>query len=630
MKLPISWLKEYVDIPASITELSDKFTAIGHMQDHLPETVAGDTVLDLEVRQNRSDCLSIIGLAREISSVLKTKLKLPRELKEHTFNLPSTSQVDILDTDLCYRFNTVQINGVSIKESPVWLKNRLEAYGIKSINNVVDITNYVMVEIGEPLHAFDIAKLKQPHLIIRRAQKGEIITVIGGKKITLTDQDLVVASEEKPVALAGIIGGDRDSISITTKDILLESATYNQASIRRSSLRHSLRTEASLRHEKFLHPTLSEIALKRAVALIEEIAGGTAVSNTDSYPTPTKNVSIDLRIDRLNYLGGVVISLETAQEILERLSISTKIKSNSVLECAIPYFRTDIQMEEDLIEEVLRINGYEEIPNHLPYVPAPNDIQSPSYVLEEEIRNVMVSAGFDEQITEPLVNETVSVRKSIVLENSLNADKSMLRTTLKGNLLKCIDEQKKYRKDTINLFEIGNVYYFSSNKYIEEKTLSGISAGPTTTYSKMKGVVEYVFNRLGYEYDSTLAKIERILPGNHTYFFEILIQKLLTQKKLTTKNVYTNPPHVILEDLSIIVPATCRVGELIAQLVKSSPLVMQVALGEDPRDVQNGNKSVFLHITYHNEKKSLSADDIKPAKQALVKIITDNFNGRLR
>ncbi|MEK9179591.1 MAG: phenylalanine--tRNA ligase beta subunit-related protein, partial [Patescibacteria group bacterium] len=319
MKVPLNWLKEYVDIPADVSVVSDLFTAIGHMQDHQPEVVVGDTVLDLEVRQNRSDCLSILGLALELSAVSEKPLRVPRAYESEMPKAPLKSTIDIKDEDLCYRFNTVTIEGISVKESPEWLKNRLEAYGIKPINNVVDITNYVMVEIGEPLHAFDLGVLQKPVLIIRRAVKGEKLAALNGKVLNLTSEDLIVSTEKEPVALAGIIGGTKSSITSKTTRILLEAATYNQAGIRRTSLRHSLRTEASLRHEKFLHPYLAEQGLKRAIEMILEICGGILGDHTDCFTKKNEETKVTMRMSRLEYLCGVHVPFDTVVGILSRL-----------------------------------------------------------------------------------------------------------------------------------------------------------------------------------------------------------------------------------------------------------------------------------------------------------------------
>lgn len=302
MKIPLNWLKEYVELPSDVEELTQKLTAIGHMQDKKPEKIGDDTVIDLEVRQNRPDCLSILGIAREVAAVTNRGLKVPStssvmlsaesvdqhqsEQKILKFRLHrecSTKSAQVQDDtlsiqntahELCKRFNAHRIRvdrSQSTVDSPSWIKDRLQAYGIKTISPLVDITNYVTIELGEPLHAFDIRHVEDGTIVIRRAKEGEKLTILGGKVLTLTTDDLVISSKSKALSLAGMIGGAVSGVHPDTTEIVLEAATYNQASIRRSSIRHSVRTEASTRHEKFLHPHLAEIALQRAASLIVEI-----------------------------------------------------------------------------------------------------------------------------------------------------------------------------------------------------------------------------------------------------------------------------------------------------------------------------------------------------------------------
>ncbi|QQG43910.1 MAG: phenylalanine--tRNA ligase subunit beta [Candidatus Roizmanbacteria bacterium] len=627
MKLPINWLKEYVKVD-NPQELIEKMTSIGHMQDGSPKNVNGDIVYDLEIRQNRPDCLSIIGLAREAAAILNKKLKNPlNEFSEINIH-DKKIDVTIDDPSLCYRFKTFVIEGIKIQPSPDWLVNKLIAYGIKPINNIIDITNYVMVEVGEPLHAFDIRDITENKIIIRRAKKGESIIVIGGKKVALTEDDLLVTDPQKPLGLAGIIGGDKTGVKNDTTTIVLEGATYNQATIRRSSIRHSLRTEASTRHEKFLHPHLAEMGLRRAVQLIEKLAGGKVTGQTDCYPTPEKDISIAVSLENINKTGGINIDVKKSVNILKSLEIDTEDESNGTISTKVPYFRTDLIQEADIVEEVLRLFGYDNIPERLPSLPPPKYIQSKTYDLEEEIRDILVACGFDEEITEPLTNEENPALNPVKLENSLSSEKIMLRTTLKESLLKAFGEQQKHRKNVIEVFEVGKIYFMESEEYKEQRIVGGISSYKDNSYTHLKGVIELLFAKLGYEYNENVITIEPI--NNNSFFFQINIDQLLSGKKVTTQKVLTSPPQLNLQDISIVVEKAVPVGNIVGELKDISPLVYSVSLGEEPQMINENEKSVFLHIAFSSPDKTLTNEDVEPIRESIIQLLKDKHHARLR
>lgn len=628
MKVPLKWLQEYVETPSSVTELTDRLTAIGHMQDHPPVQVAGDTVLDLEVRQNRSDCLSIVGLAREVAASLQTELKLPPQLEQP---IPSTSEsvpVEILNPEAAYRFHAIRIDGIKVGPSPAWLKEKVEAYGMNSINNVVDITNFVMVELGEPLHAFDQRKVNQG-IVVRQAREGESLAILGGRTIELTPQDIVIADQQDNLlALGGMVGGEKTGVADDTTSIILEAATYNQAYIRRSSLRHSLRTEASLRHEKFLHPELTEVALRRAVALLTELCGGQVVGEGDAYPHPVTPIEITVSVPFLQRLTGVAIEQVEAVEILTRLGIVANAATDTTIQTRIPYFRTDLVQEEDVIEEVLRIHGYDTIPDTLPATSPPEEITSTSYQLEERIRDILVDYGFDEIITEPLTRESESAREPVVLQNSLNADKTMLRTRLQPQLWAALTYQQKARKAESALFEIGQVYFQENGEYRERKMLAGVMATHDASYLRVKGVLEALFMRLQYVYPSSAVKIAKM--KNKAWYFEVALEDIAAVPDPRAYSLRTSLPQVIYEDISVSVPVETKVGDILKAVQHVSPLVYKVELGETPRLLKNGEKSVFLKMQYHNPSGQITSAEVEPVRTQLVTLLTETFQAQLR
>lgn len=618
MKVPIDWLKDYIDI-SNEEELMTKLTAIGHMQDGPPQKSAGAHVYDLEVRQNRPDCLSLIGIAREAGAVLGKKVKHPKLILYN--KVKGQTNIEILSQQLCYRFNTVTIEDLTVSNSPQWLKDKLTAYGIKTVNNLIDITNFVMVEMGQPLHAFDKAKVKNDTLIIRPAEKGENITLLGEKKMVLSEEDLVIADSEKPIALAGIMGGEDTSVNDKTTSIILEAATYNQATVRKSSLRHQIRTEASTRLEKFLDPTLTEVALQRAVELILQECGGKITDTTDSYPKKFPVIKIELFLDRLNNLGGIKFTQKQAAEYLRKLELNVESSSSSMT-VTVPYFRTDLKLEEDLIEEVLRIHGYDAIQEQLPSNPPPKNIDSAEYMLEEQLRDFFVQAGLDEQITEPLTSEKNFTLEPVLLENSLNADKTMLRTTLKDSLLNSLRHQLKFGKKSIELFEIGKVYFRDGKDYKEKVMLGVVSFG--VDYFLIKGLINLLEDHFETKLNTDDYVIEVI--DENIYFFEILLERI---KSIKIKRPLTNPPHVIFQDISLFVPKDTKVGDLIREITTISSVVSRVELGEEPK-VIGDKKTVFLHLRFESLSKNLTNEIVSREKKNIFVALESKFKAKIR
>lgn len=628
MKVPLNWLQEYVALPESTKELTDRLTAIGHMQDHQPVEVAGTTVLDLEVRQNRSDCLSLIGLAREVAAATSQELKLPPMPASVSFGRESDSLVKIVPATECYRFHAVRLDDLKIAPSPEWLVQRLQAYGIKTINNVVDITNFVMVEVGEPLHAFDRDQL-QGSLSVRQAVAGESFTMLGDKTITLDPADIVIADDNSVVSLGGMIGGLNSGVSDATTSIILEAATYNQANIRRSSLRHSLRTEASLRHEKFLHTELTEVALKRAVDLLQTLAGAQVVEHTDCLIEAEPTTRLNLSLLNLQSLSGVNLKLSEAAPILSRLGFVISNQKEHSLQVTVPYFRTDVVQEEDVIEEVLRIHGYDQIPDELPMTPPPTDVTSQNYAFEEEIRDILVGFGFDEQITEPLTKESAPVLEPVVLQNSLNSEKTMLRTSLKPGLVAALEYQTKFRKPSILVFEIGRVYHRDGEQYIEEGRLGCLVSGSDVSLLTVKGYLEGLCLRLDCYSPTESTKIEMITPT--TGYFEVDTAALWRQKNALQKiAIRTTVPQVVFEDLSLAAPHDVRVGEVISAVRAISPLLYRVELGEYPRKLSETEKSIFLKLQYHTRDGQIATDKVQAVRQEILDLLQATFKTSLR
>ncbi len=624
MKVPLEWLRQYISTKKEAREIASDLTSIGHMLDGQIQFVNGGEVLDLEVRQNRPDCLSIIGIARELAGIANVTLKYPPTIKNALFSPKGNYKISIENDNACYRFNTLKIDGIKIATSPQWLINALNSYGMDSINNLVDITNYVMIEYGQPLHAFDAARL-EGRITIRNAARGEKFTALGEKKLTLVADDLVITDQSGIIALAGIIGGNNSGITPKTTSIILEAATYNQASIRRTSIRHALRTEASTRLEKFLHPQLTSIALCRAAYLIKEVCGGTIASCNDVYPQKKSITKLKVSVARTNQLGGVTIEKKQMIAYLESLEFEVTPGTSDIMTVAVPYFRTDITCEEDLIEEIVRMHGYDKIPTILPSSPVPQSIQSKLYDFEETIRDVLLALGFDEHITEPLVNENESALEPVVLQNSLTSEKSMLRTQMKDSLLTVLDTYKKHKREVGKIFEIGKIYFKEKNSYKEVRTLGILFSAFKISFVDIKGVVATLSSQIGRAISDDCYTIVPI--DTTTWFAQINIELLYNCKHSDPISVLSSPPQVVSQDFSLVAPIKTKVGDVIKTIHALDRTIYEVTLGEEPKQIDDDSKSLFLHILFRDPSDAnLSKVAVDKLRTEILTVLKTNYN----
>ena len=572
MNVPLSWLADYVTLPKSTKELTDKLTMVGHLLDKI--TKKGNvTVIDLELRGNRSDMFGLIGVARDISAILNSPLKLPE-----VANLPKKdSQHPLVIVEksaqaLVKRYEVLRLK-VKICPSPKWLIERLRLYGIPSINNVVDVTNYVMVETGIPLHAFDYHKINSGKLILRMAKKGEKFqTIQQGLTVQLTDQDLVVGD-----ALT-MIGGMASKVTEVTTEILLEAAVYHPGSCRRSARRLKIFTEASMRLEKYLDPEAVEFALARAVYLIKgEVVGQVS----DYYPKPVKPKTIKFDAGEIFRLSGVEVG--NWQKILE--SLEFRVDEDIV---TVPSFRTDVEGSADLVEEVVRIYGYDKIPESPLSGQTPAPMTYPTYAFSEKLRNILTSLGLHEVITLTMVDQG-----EIALVNPPDPDLKWLRSNIYPSLVKYCQRRK------VNIFEIGNTFTGTAAKYHEHMCLA------VAVRDNLSGVLQKLESLLGVK--DLPVKYGKI---NEIFWAEIDLDKLLPQvpKFINPYSIVSQFPPVI-EDVNINYDG--NYGKLLAKIKKISGLIKQIEL------IDNYDNKLTLRITYHSDTKQLSSSDISPVRQKL-------------
>jgi phenylalanyl-tRNA synthetase beta chain len=471
MKISLKWLKEFVDIGEDPQRLRTRLTSVGLAVDAL-DPAAEDFIYELDVATNRPDCLGHVGVAREVAAIYGSALRLPKfELREGGKRADEVFSISIEDAELCGRYCGRYIEGVKIGPSPDWLKNRLEALGVRSINNVADITNYVMLELSQPLHAFDADTLSKRTIIVRPARSGEKMTTLDGVERNLDPSILMIADAERSVAVAGVMGGAETEISAGTTNVLLESANFNPLSIRKTSRALGLSTDASYRFERGADIEMARFACDRAAALIQELAGGKVYKDViDVYPGRKHPATAMLRRKRIHsFLGGAVDDT-TVEHIFQRLGFkSTATRDGWSIE--VPTHRIDIALEEDLLDEVARHYGLDRFPSTLP---AYSGFGSGLHLEAEErlLRSRIAGHGYSEVITMAFSDELTERRfrpdtEPVKLLNPMAEDEAILRTSLMASMLRTLQWNLNRGIRDLQLYEIGKVY----RKGSEERSL---------------------------------------------------------------------------------------------------------------------------------------------------------------
>src|SRR5262245_17962483 len=520
MKINYNWLKELVDVDLPPRDLAEKLTMAGLAVDAV-ESCGDEIVLEFDLTSNRPDCLSHLGIAREAAAVLGKAAPAPRaEVIEAKAKTSDVTSVELLAPAHCPRYTARVIRGVKIGPSPAWLIKRLESVGQRSVNNVADITNYVMLEMGQPLHAFDLHQLRGERIVVRTARDGEKITTLDGEKRDLTPEMLVIADAERPVAIAGVKGGEDSGITEKTADVLLEAAYFAPAQTRATSKALGLSTEASYRFERGTDPEIVAKASDRAAALIAEIAGGEVLNGlVDAYPAKAARDWIGFRRARYTALTGLRIELGEAERILRSLGFAVEADvENDRLRAAPPSWRVDISVEEDLIEEVARIAGYDNLENTLPggagvgaYLPGEDARRSARLTLTALGYNEAVSFSFVNGQTDELLSE-VSGESRLAMINPIDETQAHMPVTLLGGLLDALERNFNYGARNVRLFEIGKCFMDDLGERPLETERLGIVAtgarneddwdssnGGGIDFYDLKGAVESVAEALGLE-----------------------------------------------------------------------------------------------------------------------------------
>ncbi|MBL0732201.1 MAG: phenylalanine--tRNA ligase subunit beta [Desulfosarcina sp.] len=507
-----------------------------------------DPVLEIDLTPNRPDCLGIIGIAREIAAFQNKQVQYPsinpivaNKLDE---NISDLTSVTVQNTDLCPRYGAKLFKNVQISDSPFCLKDRLRSIGIRPINNFVDITNYVMMETGQPLHAFDFDKLAEKKIVVRTAKKGENFTTLDNKKRTLSDQMLMICDGEKPVAIAGVMGGLNSEVTNKTTSVLLESAYFDPSNIRKTAKKLTLNTDSAHRFERGADPAGTIKALHRAVQLVEKTGCGTLINGIiDKNPVPYKALSIDVKPEEINSLLGTDIKRGKIIELLEGIEFSVKNKTENESDNSFviipPSYRVDIKRPVDIIEEVARLYGYNRIPVTFPSIPAKTKKSSPNIGYKKQIKNFMAGLGFSECINYSFINNRSAARLNLEpddarynmlkLLNPLTKDHAVMRSSLIPGLLETMRRNITRNVYNLKLFEIGKTFIHKGEDALphEKEIIAGLWTGtreastwhhkdnPVDFYD-LKGAVEALFTAL--KINKTAPVKFTMLPDNQCYY----------------------------------------------------------------------------------------------------------------
>jgi phenylalanyl-tRNA synthetase beta chain len=469
MKISLEWLNDYIETGLDAERIAGILSDLGFPCEGI-EQMGGNTIIDVEVTSNRGDCLGYIGIARELSAATGKKLKMPEiELDESDKDVTEYADVEVPEPDLCGRYTARIIDGVKVGPSPDWLRKRLEAIGLRSVSNVVDATNYAMMETGQPPHAFDYAKISQGKIIVRKALAGERLVSIDGSQCDLHPDMLVITDPRGPVGIAGVMGGLDSEVGIATTTILLEDAYFDPVSIRTTSRRLGLPSEAAFRFERIVDIERVDWASMRTAQLITQVAGGKVARGViDVYPKKQSQKKVSLRLSRLKKLLGIDIPSEEAVKILSALGFEPKLENHSIV-CTVPSWRSDVYREVDLIEEVARVHGYHTIPTEkkirIEVVPV-----GARQKLTESVGTYLNGCGFYETINVSFISSPVAAlfaddpSEHLAVKDESRKSANLLRQTLIGSLMTVLKTNLNAKNSPCRIYEIAETFVLDPNK----------------------------------------------------------------------------------------------------------------------------------------------------------------------
>lgn len=635
------------------------------------------SILDLEITSNRPDCLSILGIARETSATLNEICRFP-EVKYSTSsskNIQDKLKVEIKDK-LCRRYVARGIEGVEIKPSPSWMEERLMEAGVRPINNIVDITNFVMLEVGIPMHAYDIREITSKSIVVERAEEGEKFTTLDGEERVLDKDILTIKDGNRTIGIAGIMGGLNSEIREDTSSVVFECANFNGTNIRISSQKLALRTEASTRFEKDLDPNLAKYAIDRACHLVEMLGCGKVMQGTiDVYDEKVYPHSLEVDCDWVNKFLGTDIPKENMAEYLNRLELKTKVEE-SVLKIGVPTFRGDINIKEDVAEEIARIYGYDNIPSTIIKSVSTKGGKNEKQKLDDKVIEAMISSGFSQSVNYSFISRKAfdkillpkdsSLRNIVTIKNPLGEDYSIMRTTTLSSMMECLSRNYSRKNDLVRLFEVGKIYIPNKDKdkLPKEKSIITIGMYGNSDYFNLKGAVENILEilkieKFSFERESenpsfhpgrtALIYIKKDLVGilgeihpkvcenyeveERCYIAELNLDILY--KYANSHNKYTPLPKfpAVSRDLAVLVDDNILVQDIESIIKKQGGnMVEKVELFDvyKGKQIEDGKKSIAYSISYRLSDKTLTDAEVNKVHDKILKALEYKLGAQLR
>jgi phenylalanyl-tRNA synthetase beta chain len=665
-----NWLTDYLRLDMPVEALSERLALAG-LNHESTEDIGGDLAIDLEVTSNRPDCLGHLGVAREIGVLFKRPVKFPNPQPPTAGAVvDSLTRVDIEDLQLCPRFTARVIKGVKIGPSPFWLRKRLETLGVRPISNVVDVTNYVMFECGQPLHAYDLNSLNESRLIVRKAKAGEKLVAINNKTYELSPEMLVIADAIRPVGLAGVMGSAATEVGDKSTDILIESAQFDSMSIRRTSRALGLFSPASYRFERPLDPEVTEWASRRCCELILKIAGGTLQPGLiDAGSKRLERPPVMLRLSQISRILGIAIDRPTVLEILGALGLKHEGGAPDAPIFVPPSWRSDLEREIDLIEEVARVHGYEHIPENRS-VPLTSTVRSPRERVEADARNTLIGLGLDEAVTYSLVSEELAAPLApedagtpIRVDHSSRKRENNLRRSLIPSLLSVRQHNEAHGSLDAELFEIANVYQPRAGQTLpDEPTRLGIVSG--RDFLGMKGIVEGLLSRFHAEKDLTVKPVDvpMFKPGRsaalmlgdkhlgyvgevHPHVLKSLelreacsaaeLSFALLQERADLVPRYKPLPSypVVSRDLSLVVSNTIPWADLAGIVGRAGGSTLEAIVYLDSfkgGNLPEGKQSLHFGLRFRHPERTLTGDEVDEAVKKIVSTCSEQLEATLR
>jgi len=647
-----------------------------------------DWLLDVGVTPNRADCLSILGLAREISALTHAPLKKKKiTVVEDGPDINTLTSVDVIDKDLCPRYTARVYQGITIGKSPFWMRLRLKRLDLRDINNVVDITNYVMVEYGQPMHSFDYSLLAQNRIVVKRAKKGETFWSLDAVERTLDEQMLMIWDGEKPVAIGGVMGGANSEIQDDTTDVLMEAAYFHPPSIRRTAKILNLPSEAAFRMERGVDPVGLVDAANRTAELMREFTGATVARGMIDIigPMPLPK-PVTIRTSRTKKIMGFDITTKESREYLERLQIEIQKETDDSITALPPTYRMDLEREIDLIEEVARLKGFERIPETLPEIDMEYSEQSPIRTVSQRVSEVMLSAGFNEIITYSFIGsdwlnrlglpDGDPRRSPIVLSNPMNEDMAVMRTTLIPSILKTCVTNINYLNYDVRVYEIARVFKPQEKGLpAEEEHLCALISGKRypkqwgmatsdVDFYDIKGIWETVVDKLGlleieyidnsdYPYldgaqscavmsgKTPIGCIGKVAPavmkgfdlGRDAYVLEVNLSALLgcASREISFKPLSRFPS--VLRDISMVVGGDVTSGKVIEAITQAGDsLIRDVTIFDvyQGKQIQGDKKSLALTVRYQSEEKTLTDEEVNMVHGRVLDVLKKRLDVQIR